>query len=289
MSESVTIAMALRDASERLRRAGVANDLLDAQTLLATTIGVERTWLIVNFREPLAEEAQGRYARLIERRTAGEPLQYIVGRQEFFGLDFEVGPAVLIPRPETELIVEEVIRLMEEERREAPTIIDVGTGSGCLAVAIAREVPRARVIALDISPAALAVAQRNARRNGQEERIRFVASDLLSALVDEPLASIIVSNPPYIGIDELPELQREVRDWEPLTALTDFADGLSFHRRLLGESPSRLLPGGYLICELGYRQGATVATLASTAEWESPRLLEDLQGIARTLVVRRKT
>ncbi len=288
MSESLTIATALREGAELLRRAAIANDLLDAQTLLAESLGRDRTWLIINYREPLDDEAHHRYRLLIERRAAGEPLQYIIGRQEFFGLDFEVGPAVLIPRPETELIVEEAIRIASREDWPAPTIIDVGTGSGCLAVTIAREIPRARVIAIDLSPAALEVASRNARRNGLEERIKFVASDLLTAIIERPLAAIIVSNPPYIAAAEIAGLQREVREWEPLTALTDFADGLSFYRRLLIETASRLEPGGFFICELGYGQAAAVTAIVSPEIWESPRLLDDLQGIPRTMVVRRQ-
>jgi release factor glutamine methyltransferase len=273
-----TIAECLRRASEQLRAASVVNDVLDAQTLLAHALGQDRTYLIVQFNQPVAPEQQARFHALIERRAMGEPLQYITGRQEFFGLEFEVGPDVLIPRPETELIVEETIRLAQSS---SPVILDLCTGSGCIAVALAREVQDARVAASDRSTAALRIARRNAARHNLD--VAFVASDLLDAFAPHPFADFITCNPPYVAAHELPSLQREVREWEPRIALTDFGDGLGFYRRL----PSRLRAGGCLLCELGYTQSAAVAALADPAVWEPPRLLDDLQGIPRTLVLKR--
>jgi release factor glutamine methyltransferase len=280
MSSPPTIAETLQDAARRLREAGVPNDLLDAQTLLCFTLGRDRTWLIINYREAMAESDSEVYTQLIARRATGEPLQYITGRQEFFGLDFAVSPAVLIPRPESELIVEEVVRL----GWPAPLIVDVGTGSGCLAVAIAREIPTARVIAIDIAAEALAVARQNAVSNGVAAQIEFVNGDLLGPLTTR--ASIIVSNPPYIAASEMDGLQREVRDWEPRGALTDEGDGLGFYRRLLRTAPAHLEPGGYLICEIGYQQAAAMRSLVESAIWDGPRFLSDLQGYERTMVVR---
>ena len=285
---SATIAETLKLASQQLRAASVQNDVLDAQTLLAEALGKDRTYLIVNFNEHLSEELQAKFQRLIARRTAGEPVQYITGHQQFFGLEFEVTPDVLIPRPETELIVEETIRLVEEGKISAPIIIDVGTGSGCIAVTLARELEDAQISACDISETALTVARRNAAKHDLADRVRFLNSDLLSAFPETELADFILSNPPYVAANELPTLQREVRDWEPHTALTDHADGLSLYRRLLKESPSRLKPGGYLICELGYTQSEAVSAMADSEVWESPRLLDDLQAIPRTLVLRKK-
>jgi len=279
MSSPPTIAETLQDAARRLCEAGVPNDLLDAQTLLCFTLGRDRTWLIINYRE-VAESDSEVYTQLIARRATGEPLQYITGRQEFFGLDFAVSPAVLIPRPESELIVEEVVRL----GWPAPLIVDVGTGSGCLAVAIAREIPTARVIAIDIAAEALAVARQNAVSNGVAAQIEFVNGDLLGPLTTR--ASIIVSNPPYIAASEMDGLQREVRDWEPRGALTDEGDGLGFYRRLLHTAPAHLEPGGYLICEIGYQQAAAMRSLVESAIWDGPRFLTDLQGYERTMVVR---
>lgn len=292
MSEIITIAEALRTAAQRLRAALVPNDLLDAQALLAFALGRDRTWLIVNYREPLESARREEFTALIERRSTGEPLQYITGRQEFFGYDFEVTPAVLIPRPESELIVEEVIRLAATERLPAaapPIIVDVGTGSGCLAVAIAREVEGVRIQAIDLSAAALEVARRNIARNGVADRIEVLAGDLLGPLGDSgEKAWMIVSNPPYIAATEMPELQREVRDWEPRLALTDGHDGLSLYRRLLAAAPRFLLPGGYLICEIGFGQSDSLRAMVGPDDWEEPRFIPDLQGIPRTLVIRRR-
>lgn len=286
---SATIAATLQQASARLRAAHVANDLLDAQTLLAFTLNQDRTYLIVNFNLELSAHVQAQYQALLERRAAGEPLQYIIGRQEFFGLEFEVTPAVLIPRPETELIVEETLRLTQQHDLHAPVIIDVGTGSGCIAVTLARELSAARVIASDISPAALRVAHRNAARHDLTERITFVAADLLDGFSETNLADFILANPPYVAAHELPSLQREVRDWEPHIALTDAKDGLSFYRRLLRDAPARLKAGGHLLCELGHTQAAPVTAMVDARIWSAPRLLTDLQSIPRTLVLRKRS
>lgn len=284
----MTIAEALKQASASLRGAAVPNDLLDAQTLLAHALNCDRTHLIVHFNQQLTEEQQALYQTLIARRAAGEPLQYITGQQEFFGLPFVVTPAVLIPRPETELLVEEVIRLAQLHNWANPMIVDAGTGSGCIAVTLARELADARITATDISSEALAVARRNAELNSVAERVHFVQSDWLEALPPEPNADFIVSNPPYVAAHEMPTLQREVREWEPLLALTDQGDGLSCYRRLLADAPARLKPGGYFLCELGYTQSAAVSALADQAIWTEPQLLDDLQGIPRTLVLRRR-
>jgi release factor glutamine methyltransferase len=282
-----TIAEALKEAGERLRAAFVPNDLLDAQTLLAEALGKDRTYLIVNFNQRLSEGILSAFRAMVERRAACEPLQYITGRQEFFGLDFEVTPDVLIPRPETELIVEEAIRIVQQEGVARPLIVDVGAGSGCIAVALARELGDARVIASDVSEAALRVARRNAARHGLRDRVDFIASDLLDAFVDEDFADFILSNPPYVSEEEMPSLQREVREWEPRLALTDSNDGLSFYRRLLKDAPSRLKSGGRLICEMGYTQSEKISAMIDRHVWGDAGLLDDLQGIPRTIVLRK--
>lgn len=286
-----TIAATLTQAGQQLRAASVPNDVLDAQALLAEALGKDRTYLIVNFNQQLSGELLSRYQTLIERRALGEPLQYITGHQEFFGLEFLVTPDVLIPRPETEILVEETIRLVHQNNIPEPVILDVGTGSGCIAVTLARELPMAHVIACDISAEALTVARRNAARQGLEDRMQFIESDLLSAFPEAffktGFADFILSNPPYVAVNELPGLQREVRDWEPHIALSDFADGLSFYRRLLAEAPARLKPGGYLICEMGYTQSEAVSVMIDRRVWDETRLLDDLQGIPRTMVLRK--
>ncbi|MBS1791264.1 MAG: peptide chain release factor N(5)-glutamine methyltransferase [Acidobacteria bacterium] len=283
-----TIAETLKQASQQLRAASVVNDVLDAQMLLAEALGKDRTYLIVNFNDQLSEESLSTFQRLLARRTSGEPVQYIIGHQQFFGLEFEVTPDVLIPRPETELIVEETIRLVEEHKLASPVIVDVGTGSGCIAVALARELETAQVTGCDISEAALAVARRNAAKHDLADRVQFTNSNLLSAFPETPFADFILSNPPYVAQKELPTLQREVYAWEPHLALTDFGDGLSLYRRLLDETPSRLKVGGYLICELGYSQSEAVSAMADSQIWEAQDLLNDLQGIPRTLVLRKR-
>jgi len=286
----VTIAEALKEAGERLRAGSVPNDLLDAQTLLAEAGGFDRTHLIINFNQQAPEDLLAKFRVMVNRRAAGEPLQYITGHQEFFGLDFEVTPDVLIPRPETELIVEETIRIVQQHGRDGiarPVIVDVGAGSGAIAVALARELGEARVVASDISEAALRVARRNAARHGLGARIGFVVSDLLDAFAEEDFADFILSNPPYVSEEEMPSLQREVRDWEPRLALTDSKDGLSFYHRLLKDAPSRLKPGGHLICEMGYMQSERISAMVNRQVWEEGRLLDDLQGIPRTIVLRK--
>ncbi|HKQ78424.1 MAG TPA: peptide chain release factor N(5)-glutamine methyltransferase [Blastocatellia bacterium] len=285
-----TIAETLKKASEHLRAASVSNDLLDAQTLLAEAIGKDRSYLIINFNQQISEDILLKYQTMVSRRAAGEPLQYITGHQEFFGLDFEVTPDVLIPRPETELIVEETIRLVQQNRIASPAIpviIDVGSGSGCIAVTLARELGDARVIASDISLSALRVARRNASRHALEDRVDFVASDLLDAFAEACFADFILSNPPYVSDVEMPTLQREVRDWEPHLALTDSNDGLNIYRRLLKDASSRLKPGGYLICEMGYSQSERISAMVDREVWGETRLLDDLQGIPRTIVLRK--
>ncbi len=290
MSEALTIAETLRRAAEKLRAASVPDPQLAAQSLLAAALGCDRTYLIINLQQRLSDPILAKYEGLIARRAAGEPLQYIVGHQEFFGLDFEVTPEVLIPRPETELIVEEVLHLVQPaagNHKWRPLIVDIGTGSGCLAITLARELNNAVVIASDISLAALAVARRNAARHNLANRIRFVAADLLEAFRNEPFADFIISNPPYVAARDLASLQREVRDWEPRIALTDAADGLSFYRRLFKEAPARLRAGGFLICEMGYAQAEEITALVDRSIWSEPRILADWQAIPRTIVLQR--
>jgi len=256
--------------------------------LLAHVLQKDYLYLIARPEELLSESAWTEFVRSVERRARGEPLQYITGHQEFFGLDFLVTPDVLIPRPETELIVEAVL---ERAKDAEALLIDVGTGSGCLAVTLAVHLPRARVLALDISEAALAVARRNARRHGVHARIEFLASDLFSALEampQPPRADFIVANPPYISEAELPTLPREVRDHEPRVALIAGPDAASVQRRLFAEGPKFLKPGGYLICEMGYGQYPSLHAILDAEVWDLIEVKRDLQGIERTLVLRRR-
>lgn len=248
-------------------------------------LGWDAARLFTSGAEPEPAGFAEAFDSLVARRVAREPLPYIVGHREFWGLDFEVSPAVLIPRPDTELLVELALELFPA-RAECLFVADAGTGCGCLAVAIASERPNARVTATDISEAALAVARRNATRHGVADRITFVPGDLLSPVTER--CDLIVANPPYVAERSRPGLQPEVRDYEPDVALFGGADGLHLIERLIGQAPSRLREGGYLAFEFGCGQDADIERLLSAgAGLDLVELRRDFQGIARTAVARR--
>jgi release factor glutamine methyltransferase len=295
MSEGrLTIADAVREAATVLRDAGVAEARREAGSLLARAAGLERTFLITHADEELTGEQLSAFRASVARRAAGEPLQYITGRQWFYGLEFEVTPDVLIPRPETELLVEAALELLQDA--PSPAVCDVGTGSGCVAVALLHTRTDARAVALDISPAALRVARRNAARHGVLERMTLLVSDCFAALeADEqrpeageskpPRFDLIASNPPYVAEGELGGLQREVREHEPRVALTPGGDGLSVIRRLVKESPRHLKPRGHLLLEIGFNQHEQVAALLDPRVWTLLDIHRDLQGIPRTVAL----
>lgn len=284
----LTIDGALREASEALRDSGVEEPRREAVSLLSHALSRDRAFLITHSDELLTVEQLRSYLSSVERRAAGEPLQYITGAQEFYGLDFEVNENVLIPRPETELLVETALEILKGH--DSPLVCDVGTGSGCIAVSLLHTRADARAIALDVSPAALEVAARNAARNGVAERIDFLVSDCFDALAsnvhDAARFDLIASNPPYIAEDDLEGLQREVRDHEPRVALTPGGDGLSVIRRLVSESPLHLKPGGRLLMEIGFGQHERVASLIDPRVWTLLGIHLDLQGIPRTVALR---
>ena len=290
-----TIAEAIAEGAAKLRASGVSEERRAAGILLCHTLGIDRTHLLTRSSEQVDESCYESYLASVDRRAAGEPLQYITGHQEFYGLDFMVTPDVLIPRPETEFLVERVIELHRARHAEdSPVIADVGTGSGCIAVTLAYHIPGARVIAIDISRAALDVARANAERHGVRHRIEFAEGDLL-----EPLESLggsqglagavdfLASNPPYVEGRKPETVQREVRDWEPASALYGGADGLSCYRRLLAEGARYLKSRGYLVCEIGYTQLDAIREMIDVKEWELVDVTNDLQGIPRTLTIRK--
>lgn len=260
-----------------------------AGVLLAHVLGVDRTHLLVKSEEQVGDAHYKSFLRLIERRAAGEPLQYITGHQEFFGLDFSVTSAVLIPRPETEFLVERVIKLMDDSM-QSPVIVDVGTGSGCIAVALAVHLPRARVIATDLSAVALQVARINAERHGVAGRIEFMQGDLLEPLetlrLDDSV-DVLASNPPYVNEGTTELIQREVIDWEPREALFGGVEGLDFYRRLLAEGSKFVRSRGYLVFEIGYNQLDAITEIIAALEWELVDVTNDLQGIPRTVTLRK--
>lgn len=282
----MTIYDLVQGARDRFVQAGISANLasVDAEVLARQVLGWDRARFLADRNEHASSAFLLNYEHVVARRTRREPISYITGTREFWGLDFEVTPDVLIPRPETELIIEEALARIDESAR--PLIVDVGTGSGCLAVALAHEVPFARVMATDVSAGALRVARRNAARHGVADRITFVETSFLQG-IDEA-ADFIVSNPPYVPLISAPGLTPEVRDYEPGVALFGGEDGLDGLRRVLGESAIRLVPGGWLIMEFGYGQDDHVSALvAEYPELQLVAIRHDLQDIPRTAVIRR--
>lgn len=274
----------MRDASGALARAGVENPPLDAELLLAHALGVERGELF-SWSGSVGESQTEPFWALLDRRLRREPLAYILGRKEFFSLDFEVGPAVLIPRPETELLVEETLRLIAA--RPSPRVLDLGTGSGAIAIAVAACAERARVLATDVSSSALMLARRNAARHGCASRVEFAVSDLwegLCACECRPRFDVIVSNPPYVTDAELEALAPEVRDYEPSVALAGGADGLDLTRRIVAGARNFLLPAGALVVEAGAGQSGMVAELMRSFGLARVLVKRDLAGVERAVV-----
>lgn len=304
LSPALDVRAALKAAMARLRAAGVPSHTLAAELLLMHVLERERAWLYAHHEEPLAPEAAERYFALVARRIEGVPTQYLTGKQEFWGLEFEVGPGVLIPRPETEHVVEVALARLgppdpgdPRPRGTGLRIADVGTGSGCLAIALARELPGARIIATDISAAALAFARRNAARHAVAGHIAFVQCNLLDAF---PLLSpanchlpasfdLIVSNPPYIARAEAESLPREVHAHEPHEALFGGPEGHESYLSLVDQARNLLRSGGQFVVELGYNSVARVAPLLdASCDWRDVAVTHDLAGIPRVLAATRQ-
>ena len=256
----------------------------DAETLLLYLMRCERAALLVRWKEVLNAEEAASYVALIERRLAGEPIQYITGETEFYGLPFHVTSEVLIPRPETEHLVEKALELAV--RFQAPRIVDVGAGSGAIAISLAWKLPRAAITAIDLSSPALAIASQNAARNGVSGRIRFLRGDLLGT-VNEEQFEIVVSNPPYVPTSDRASLAVEVREYEPALALFAGGDGLDIFRRLIPGAFAVLTYGGFLALEIGFGQEHAIARLLMDAGFEGIEFIPDLQKIPRLACARR--
>ena len=265
-------------AAQRLQALPTARR--DAELLSMRAVGRDRAWLLAHPDAELTPEQSALLDGWVARRARHEPVQYILGETEFYGLTFRVTPHVLIPRPETEHLVEAVLERVA--RDAAVRICDVGTGSGAIAVALADARPRAEITAVDLAPAALAVAQENAERHGIADRVRFVESDLLSALRGEKF-DVVVSNPPYVRDDET--LEAQVQEYEPHTALFAGPTGLEVDRRLIPEAHAALVPGGWLLLEIGQGQAEAVRELLTA--WDDVGFAADLQGIPRVAMARR--
>jgi release factor glutamine methyltransferase len=293
----------LKQGIEQLRAAQVPSYTLAAELLLIHVVGRDRTWLYTHPEETISPEAASSYFALLQRRARGEPTQHLTGKQEFWGLEFEVTPDVLIPRPETEHLIEVALdRLAVRElhagrapqlKGENVTLVDVGTGSGCIAIALAKELPAATVFATDISKPALGVAHRNALRLGFDNRIHFLESNLLerfSSLATHhspPLFDLIISNPPYVSRRESEVLPIEVREHEPHAALFGGEEGYELYGALIPQAAQQLRPGGLLVLELGYNSLPAVEPLLDRSVWTNIGVTNDLAGIPRVLSAER--
>ena len=287
----MTIAEAIQKAAARLSAHKIDHARLDAEVLLCHALGRDRAWLLVHMQDRLDDEGGRVYEQYIDRRSVREPLQYITGLQEFWGLPFFVTPDVLIPRPETELIVERALGVKDTD--SPPVIVDLCTGSGCIAVSLAKELPLARIFGTDRSGAALDIARRNARQNGVAELIQFLEGDLFVPLSGIDLIGhidIITANPPYIRNDELDTMQPEVRDFEPEIALIAGPRGTEIAERIINAAATHLRPGGSLIMEMGIGQAEELRKLITYNDRYVAKIevLKDLAGIERVIVAQKK-
>ena len=282
----MTLRDALASAFSRLSAANVPSPRLNAELLLMFTLQCDRAHLYAHPERTLSADEQSRYDLALSERGRGMPTQYITGHQEFWGMDFIVTPAVLIPRPETEHVIETVLERVRVGRAPSPAallrIVDVGTGSGCIALALAKELPYAEIHATDISPAALEIARANAARLQLESRIRFHQTDLLRGL--DPGFDFIVSNPPYVGESEADQVQLEVRRHEPRNAVFAGKTGLEVIKRLIPQARESLKPGGWLVMEISGTIAERVRDLM--VGWNDLQVVKDLQGIPRVISAR---
>lgn len=271
----------LKNSAEVLRESGVAEPRREAVSLLSFALDKNQTFLIAHDDYELSVKEETCFREYIERRANREPFQYITGRQNFYGLDFIVSKDVLIPRPETELLVENAIKILTGTAR----FCEVGVGSGCISVTILHELKTTNAVAVDVSEKALAIARLNAEKYKVSERLELVKSDVYENLNGEKF-DLIVSNPPYISVEEMKTLQLEVRRYEPATALTDGADGLSIIEKIIRDAPRFLKENGFLLLEIGYLQANEVVKMFDRTVWQSIESLPDFQKIERVIKAR---
>lgn len=283
----MTVLEVIQKSAEFLAKRGVDSPRLQAELLLAHVLKLPRMKLYLNFERALTEGEADATRELVKRRGQREPLQHIVGATSFCGFEIAVNRHVLVPRPETELLAESGWQFLSTLNAQPSTALDFGTGSGCIAIALAAKCPTARVVALDISPEALALAQQNAQRNGVSGRIEFRHGDGLAALKAEERFDLIISNPPYIPSGEISSLQPEVRDFDPRGALDGGADGLDFYRRLAAEAGAFLKPDGKLMLEFGDGQADVLKTIFESQMWIVEAVREDYSQRQRILMARR--
>ncbi len=285
-----TVLSLIRKSTAFFEEKGIDEAKRSAEYLLAHAMGQKRLQLYLRFDQPVGEDELIRFRELVRRRLKNEPVQYLVGTTEFYGIEFAVSPAVLIPRPETEHLVEAVIdRVRDERLPRTARILDIGTGSGIIAITLAAQLAEVQVTGIDISEAAIDVARENAFRNKVDARLSLLAHDILSPSlngVGGPF-DIVVSNPPYIAEAEIATLQPEVRAYEPVAALTDGGDGLAFYRRIAELHSQLLVDGGLLAVEIGFGQAEDVRRIFEAAGLEDVEIIKDYSGIDRVLLARR--
>ncbi len=278
-----TIAENLALAVEVLRKAQVFDPVKEAKSLLMLATKRNMAFLIAHKEYELSDEEQAVFVDFLRRRASREPIQYIRGSQEFYGLEFTVLPGVFIPRPETELIVEKSVEILKT--LPSPIFCEIGVGSGCISISILRNVPQARAVGVDISEKALQTTKLNAEKHEVDKRLKLIPSNLFENIGSEKF-DLVVSNPPYVSKDEILSLQDEVRKFEPTEALDGGSDGLLIIRKIIKQTPKFLKPSGWLIIEVGFGQAEKVASLFNKNTWNEPEFLFDLQGIPRTVVAR---
>lgn len=290
MAQTVwTILALIRWADERFKKEGIATPRLDAEVLLAETLGMDRVGLYTHYDQPLQADELARFKPLVLRRLRREPVAYILGRREFWSLPLRVTPDVLIPRPETETLVAEALRVLSPNDQEELRLLEIGTGSGAISIALAKELPEAKITATDLSPKALSVAEENAAKNRVRDQIRFLQGDLFQPVPKGAAFDLVVSNPPYITRGQLSSLMPEVRDYEPRIALDGGKDGLDFFRRALPAVAGYLRSGGWFLAELGAGQDRQVLEIAQkNLELDSLGFAKDLSEINRVFKARKK-
>ena len=282
----MTVRDAIHTGIERLRNEPIGPPRMAAEALLMHAVGRDRAFLHAHPEYELTQREAREFESAIARRASGIPLQYITGHQEFWGLDFVVNPAVLIPRPETEHLVESALELIRASENDRLRIVDVGTGSGCIILSVAHEVQEAELHAVDISQPALQVARNNAERLNLAERVQFHEGDLLSSFLGAIGSfDFVLSNPPYVGKSEADKVQREVREHEPEVAVFGGERGLDIYERLIPQAHQVLKPGGYLLLEIGYSIEEPVRNLLEA--WKEVRAVPDLQGLPRVVIAQK--
>lgn len=286
----MTLFEVLNWSADRLKEHRIENPRLNAELLLTQCLGFSREKLYANLRREIRAEEKEALDELLGRRMAGEPLQYLLGHQEFWSVDLRVDPRVLIPRPETEVLVEQALSILTITSGRMPRVLDIGTGSGAIVIALTREIREIFIVATDISQEALLLAKENAREARVGQRIRFVRGDLLDPFrpLRDGVFDLILSNPPYIRRSDIEGLAREVKDHEPRLALDGGEDGLDFYRQMSRQVPSYLREGGWFLVEIGQGQGPKIsAMLEESGCFRAPELVRDLSGIERVIRVQK--